>query len=584
MKTPQQSQFDVDLAGLIDVLGGHLYSSPDVFVRELLQNAVDACTSGRKRSNAVGTVSVSLDTKARTVTFEDSGSGMDEATVRHSLARIGASTKRDAEEREALLGRFGIGLLAGFLVADELVVETRSVQGESLRWVGSKTGRYVLSAGSRSGRGTSIAVKLEGRGAQYLDETRLRELVSRYGRYLPVEVSFVVDGRASRISEKRPWLGGEREWNSWLLGQNIKPLVVLPVRHGSTRGLVWVADTGNAFSTPAVDIYGKGMPVMKGAAGLLPRWAAFCGAVLDGADLLPTASREDVVRDDGFRALGEVLERTLLDWLTAQGRERSGAFMTLLERQPLLIKSACCSFASMRKAVGRVLPFETTAGVHSWEQLRRCATNGVILGAHSERDFQNARALTASHGVLVVNQGHVHDDELLRLLAADEDLRIEQLTPEHLARLVRVDEAAERSFGAVLGVIRASMGADGVDVSLGRFTPAQMPAMLLTTADELEVRAVQLAERATGFTSAFLSAFGRADQGRVRLVLNLDNRLIASPPQVKSQDAAVRVVRVLYAHAALMLRRNLSLSETNAFTQDLMALAEVSLRVPGLRM
>lgn len=584
MKTQTQAQFDVDLGGLIDVLGGHLYSSPDVFVRELLQNAVDACTAGRKRSNAVGTVTVSLDTKSGTVTFEDSGSGMDEATIRTSLARIGASTKRDAEEREELLGRFGIGLLAGFLVADELVVETRAKDAEPLRWVGSKSGRYALSAGARADRGTAVSVRLEGRGAPYLEEKRLRDLVSKYGRYLPVEVTFVVDGRASRISQKRPWLGEEQEWQAWLRDQEVKPLVVLPLRHGTTRGLVWVADTGNAFSTPSVDIYGKGMPVMKDAAGLLPRWAAFCGAVVDGADLLPTASREDVVRDERFRALAEVLERTLLDWLTEQGREQSDAFMTLLQRQPLLIKSACCGFGSLRKAVGRLLPFETTAGVHSWEQLRRCATDGVILGAHSERDFQNARALTASHGVLVVNQGHVHDDELLRLLAADEDLRIEQLTPAHLARLVHVDEAAEQSFGAVLEVIRASMGADGVDVSLGRFTPSQMPALLLTTADELEARAYQLAERATGFTSAFLSAFGRADQGRVKLVLNLDNRLIAALPQVKSQDAAVRVVRVLYAHAALMLRRNLSLSETNAFTQDLMALAEVSLRVRGLRM
>src|SRR5688572_20858870 len=136
-QTSQSSQasqsphtFQVDLRGLVDLLSHHLYSSPRVYLRELLQNAVDAVTArceeedGAARRVRIVPADVSPDGMLH---VDDTGIGLDEDGIRGVLATIGASTKRDALglARESFLGQFGIGLLSCFLVTDEIRVTTR---------------------------------------------------------------------------------------------------------------------------------------------------------------------------------------------------------------------------------------------------------------------------------------------------------------------------------------------------------------------------------------------------------------------------------------------------------------------------
>ncbi|MDP3238077.1 MAG: ATP-binding protein [Myxococcales bacterium] len=572
------SQFDVDLAGLIDVLGGHLYSSPDVFVRELLQNAVDACTQ-RHRGNAKGHVTVRHFADRREIEFEDDGIGMDEETIRSSLARIGASTKRGTETRDELLGRFGIGLLAGFMVAEELIVETKMHRGAALRWVGRRDGTWSMMPGSRTTTGTTVTVPLDGRGEPYASPDSTLDLVTKFGRYLPVEVSFVAGGDPVRVSRERAWLSDcAADWWSWVDDDDV--LAIVPVSSGKTRGFVWLGGDIDEDNAPTVKTFVKGMPVSENVVGLLPKWAHFCGAVIDSADLLPTASREDLVRNDAFTSVAETIERSILGWLMAHGKRGDREFVSLLEESPLLIKSACAKFAPLRKAVGSLLPFQTTAGVASWEEIAKHAKNGIVLGVESVRDFENARALTASRGLLVVNHGYLHDTELLHALASDQDLRVEPLTPAHLAKLIQPAPDEARRFESVLATACAALESEGVEVSVGRFTPVDLPAMLLTSSSALEDRARRLADSSDGFGRGFLAGFTER-KATVSLVLNLDNALIQALPKVVSSSSVVRVVRLLNAHAALTLRRTLSVNEVRMLSRDLLGLLETTM-IPGM--
>jgi molecular chaperone HtpG len=565
---PQRDAFAVDLSGLLEVLGGHLYSSPSVFVRELLQNAVDACTQ-RKRGK--GRVEVRLDSQSGTIVFEDDGVGMDEATVRNSLARIGASTKRAGENREALLGRFGIGLLAGFLVTDELVVETLQDGGVPLRWVGRRSGVYELTTSTRKEVGSSVTVRLRAGCEEFGSPERLAQLVTKYGCSLPVEVSLNIDGVEQHISSARPWLEGAEAGKAWLEARGVKPLGVEPVKLGKTRGLLWFG-TGAEFELPGVDVFVKGMPVAERMVGLLPKWAGFCGAVLDSTALMPTASREDLVRDEAFDKVAAGIEAQVLAWLQREGEAGSPAFHALLEQSPAALKSACIAYPTLRSVVGHLLRFETTAGALRWSEMRAHVKAGVLLAASSTRDFENARALTASRGVLVVNQGYAYEAELLSALAAAEQVIIEPLTPAHLAKLIAPGKAEARRYEGLLALTRAAFDSDAIDVRVGHFAPAELPALLLSTEDDLRSRAMEVASRATGFASGFLSFFSATKATRVTLVLNLDNELVRALPRVLEGDALVRVVRLLYVYAAMTLRRHLSVAEAKTFANDLVAL------------
>src|SRR5918997_192685 len=136
-----RNTFQVDLRGVVDLLSHHLYASPRVYVRELLQNAVDAITARRAvRPDAPARVVIEPPevTGDGTLRIHDTGIGLTEEQVHELLATIGRSGKRDelGFARHDFLGQFGIGLLSCFMVADEIRVCKRADCGQTVRWTG----------------------------------------------------------------------------------------------------------------------------------------------------------------------------------------------------------------------------------------------------------------------------------------------------------------------------------------------------------------------------------------------------------------------------------------------------------------
>ena len=159
------SPFHVDLRGVVDLLSHHLYSGPRVYLRELLQNSLDAVTARTQDDpqapRRVRIVPADLSPDG-CLHVDDSGIGLDEDGIRAVLATIGASTKRDALglARESFLGQFGIGLLSCFLVTDEIRVTTRRAgTDETWLWVGRDDGTYsvALSPQPRAEPGTDAS-------------------------------------------------------------------------------------------------------------------------------------------------------------------------------------------------------------------------------------------------------------------------------------------------------------------------------------------------------------------------------------------------------------------------------------------
>ena len=137
-------RFKVNLSGMIEILSDHLYSSPDVYIRELLQNAVDAVVARKKNSSPEdlagyeGNIDVYLEDN--TLRFIDNGIGLTDEEIHKFLSIIGESSKKQLDEaalRSDYIGKFGIGLLSCFMVSNEIVVKTRSVRSEdAFIWIG----------------------------------------------------------------------------------------------------------------------------------------------------------------------------------------------------------------------------------------------------------------------------------------------------------------------------------------------------------------------------------------------------------------------------------------------------------------
>src|SRR6185437_6590552 len=187
--------FQVDLRGLVDLLSHHLYSSPRIYVRELLQNAVDAVTA-RLGTDPAAPTGIRLTADGASVRIEDPGIGLTEADVHRFLATIGRSSKRDdlAGARREFLGQFGIGLLACFTVADTIRVTTRSAVDQDaplVEWLATSDGRYTIRAldpAQRPEPGTTVELTPRPGAERWFAPDRVATLARDYGALLPYPV------------------------------------------------------------------------------------------------------------------------------------------------------------------------------------------------------------------------------------------------------------------------------------------------------------------------------------------------------------------------------------------------------------
>lgn len=201
-------EFSADVSRVMEIIINSLYSDKDVFLRELVSNAADACDKKRFLSLTSGegsesmNVRIKADREARTLIIEDSGVGMSRDELVTNLGKIAQSgTKKFAEalgkegaDKVSLIGQFGVGFYSGFLVADEMKVETKSFNSkESHMWTSDSAGYSISDTVDEPlefSSGTRITLTLKDDASDYLEDYKLRELLKRYSEFIsfPIEL------------------------------------------------------------------------------------------------------------------------------------------------------------------------------------------------------------------------------------------------------------------------------------------------------------------------------------------------------------------------------------------------------------
>ncbi|MDP2985657.1 ATP-binding protein, partial [Hydrogenophaga sp.] len=193
----QTLSFQAEVAQLLHLVTHSLYSNPDIFLRELVSNASDACDKLRFEglNNAALfedapnlDVRVGFDTEARTITITDNGIGMSAQEAIDHLGTIAKSGTKDfmshlsgdQKQDAQLIGQFGVGFYSGFIVADKITVESRRAglpAAEGVRWVSGGTGDFEVETIERAARGTSVTLHLREDAGDYLDRWKLKSII-----------------------------------------------------------------------------------------------------------------------------------------------------------------------------------------------------------------------------------------------------------------------------------------------------------------------------------------------------------------------------------------------------------------------
>lgn len=549
--------FQVDLQGIVDLLSNHLYSSPRVYLRELLQNAVDAITA-RQATDPEAPKRIEVRTADDVLTISDTGIGLRPDEVRELLATIGRSSKRDeiGFARTEFLGQFGIGLLSAFMVADEIEVVTQPAGGPATRWIGTADGRYTIAdTADRAEVGTTVTLKARRGAEQWYKQATVVELIRLFGALLPIEIR--VDGE--QVTDgKAPWEGGGV---ADLVGYAQDKLGFTPfdVIHlnNPAAGLTGVAFVLPFAANPAERathrVYLKRMLLAENVEGLLPDWAFFVRAVIDTSELRPTASREALFDDGNLEATREALGAQLRGWLVRLGSTDPGKLDKFLGIHQLGVKALALHDDEMLRLVHRWLRFETNHGRMTTAELQE--RTGEIRYVATIEEFRQLAAVAAAQQITLVNGGYTYDSELLeRLPKVVPDLVTTRFDPTELSTSFdSLDPDTELQLRPFVQLAQDALDPVGCEVVVRAFEPASLPALYLVDRSAQFVRELRSTkDRADALWSEVLGALDTHDDSRPQLVLNHRSPLVRRMASLNDRELAQLAVEGLYGHALML--------------------------------
>jgi len=587
------SSFGVDLGGVIDLLSRHIYSGPDVFLRELLQNSRDALVARAGGGAIDPSWSVRItpsDVGDGAFRIEDDGVGLAADEVVELLATVGGSSKRDmfAFRNQDYLGHFGIGLLSCFMVADTITIVSRKEGHATVRWVGVADGTFTveeltaddLPDGDRA-VGTTVILEpsphaVEANDRDLLGRAGVLRLARRYAEFLPIPVYVeAADGSRDLITGPAPFLADphtEREvvaeFGERIIGHAPLDAFAIDIPETSTRGVAYVLGhpTSGRDRTGARVYLGR-MLVSEDEPAVVPDWAFFLRVVVTSDTLSPTASRESLVDDDAVRATAKAVGGAVREWVRTLAEVNAPRLHQFLMIHDLAIRAACIEDDELLRIVGPHLTFETAAG---WRTLAEIVESGSELTfARGLDEFRMLTALGAGPGL--INASYVHHEELL--LAVPHlfgDVTVAQADLEaHLGGLA--DPAIEDRARTVALAARATNALAEVDVEavVKVLADPATPSLYVADAEVLaRVDMRRAAEIATGPWAGALRRAGarvdavRASQGRhasrAQVCLNWASPLIQRLTSIDDQAVFDRGIQLLYVQALLAGRRPLT--------------------------
>ena len=587
-------QFQVDLRGVVDLLSRHIYSSPRVYLRELLQNARDAIAARREVDGGGSRIRITpLTAQSGEFVLRDDGVGLTSTEVADLLATVGRSSKRDIFDlpRSDFLGQFGIGLLSCFMVADTIVIRSRSARGgAAVEWTGSADGTFrVTEIDDDLPIGTSVHLVPRFDADELLRPAAVHELATTFGEFLPVRVTIDAPGGDVDVTREVPFLDPAADidaavqYGRDLLGA--APLDVIPLSEPATgtQGLAYVLP----FAPPpgarqATRMYLGRMLLSERVDDVLPDWAFFVRAVIDSTGLAPTASRESLVEDTALEHVREQLGAGIRRWILELGLREPHRLAQFVAVHEVGLKSLVRHDEELARFITRWLTVETTHGTLRIGDLVERYPH--VRYAPTVDEFRQVAGISPADEVLV-NGGYLYDADLVRLLPdlyphvtvekVDVTGELDRLDPPPLDDRDAA-MALESRAGAVLAASDCAVVVRAID----------RPALTgLYVADPEVLRTIDRG-RTKGIANTLWGGVldridqtvssARDDDLSARLCLNWSNRVVRALVRVEDDAVFARTVQLLYIQALLAGHHPLADADRALMTSALSDLVSLS--------
>jgi molecular chaperone HtpG len=408
MNAPAETRkFEAEVAQVLHLVTHSLYSHKEIFLRELISNASDACDKLRFESIANPALSagdtelhidVSWDETARTVTVHDNGIGMTRDEVVANIGTIASSgTKRFLEamsgEQQAdarLIGQFGVGFYSAFVVADKVTVITRRAdapESDGVKWESDGKGEYSLEQVDQPQRGTSVILHLKADEDEFLKGWQLKSLIRKYSDHVAFPIRMPVEKDGKPTDEFESTNAASALWTkpkSEISDEDYQGFYK-SLGHDFNDALAWThnrVEGSQSFTTllylpsqPPFDLmmggrderkglklYIKRVFIMDAAEELLPNYLRFVRGVVDADDLPLNVSREILQHNRQLDRIKAACVKRVLDLIEKLARDEPEKFATFYKAFGNTLKEGISEDANNRERIAKLLRFASTKG------------------------------------------------------------------------------------------------------------------------------------------------------------------------------------------------------------------------------
>lgn len=350
---------------LMPIIKKWLYSDRDIFIRELISNACDAIQKvkilrereGYECSDDEFRIDLKIDKENKTLTFSDTGIGMDKEEVEKYISQLAFSGAEDfikkyesKDETESIIGHFGLGFYSAFMVSSKVDIQTLSYKenAEGVFWTSDGSTEYQIDKGSKESRGTDVILHIDEENEEFLDPARIREILNRYSLYLPIPI-YLND---TKINDTEPlWLKAPSECKDedyLAFYRHLHPMEPEPLFwiHLNVdypfhlQGILYFPKMKKNFDLKknSIRLFCNRVFVTDQCQDLIPEYLTMLQGCIDSPDIPLNVSRSSLQMDRTVRQLAKHISKKVSDRLSSLYQSDKEKFIKCWEDIELIVK------------------------------------------------------------------------------------------------------------------------------------------------------------------------------------------------------------------------------------------------------
>jgi molecular chaperone HtpG len=489
----QKGKIDVTTENIFPIIKKFLYSDHEIFLRELVSNAVDA-TQKLRTLSSIGefkgelgeqTIKVELDKKKKTLKVIDHGIGMTTDEVKKFINQIAFSSAEEfldkyKNQSNAIIGHFGLGFYSAFMVSDKVEILTKSYKDgeEAVKWECDGSPEYSMEDAEKEDFGTEITMYIDEDSKEFLEEGRISEILNKYCKFLPVEIAFgeetdwkdgkeVKTGKAKIVNNTKPlWTvkpadAKEEDYDNFyseLYPVSEKPLfnIHLNVDYPfNLTGILYFPKIKSNFEIQKnkIQLYSNQVFVTDSVEGIVPEFLTLLHGVLDSPDIPLNVSRSYLQSDSNVKKISSHISKKVSDRLEEIFKENRTEFEKKWDDLKLFITYGMISeekfyeraekFALLKNTDGKYFTFEEYNKLIADNQTNKNKTLVYLYASDSEKQHSFIeKAKSKGYDVLLMD-GQLDTHLINQLEQKFKDSTFARVDADVIDKLIEKDDKKE---------------------------------------------------------------------------------------------------------------------------------------------